>query len=319
MGPRQWLAVASEILLATLVTVGVFVSGRFFPVLGTFLGLLSPLPAVVLGLRHGRGVLLLSATLTTVALLGLTAPRQAVVFLLQFAVAGMLLVEGLRRTTRPEGIVVGVATLLTAGGCAAMLFESGSWGQPLSGFERSIDSLMAEAESWNASLGLPTDGSAGLAGSTAVLRSLLLAAFPGVLFTGSLLTAWGYVLLLGGAIRRWPAQLGGRTPEWLRWELPELLVWAFIGAGVLYLSGLPWVQAVGLNGLIVLVGLYFLQGLSITAYLVERFQLPRMLVALSVLVLLFQPLLALALAGVGLFDVWFSFRRVGLPRAPRQS
>jgi hypothetical protein len=76
---------------------------------------------------------------------------------------------------------------------------------------------------------------------------------------------------------------------------------------------------VGLNGLIILIGLYFLQGLSIAAYLFQQFQLPRILVALSVLLLLSLPILPLLVAGLGLFDVWFAFRRLSFPKTPRQT
>jgi uncharacterized protein YybS (DUF2232 family) len=75
---------------------------------------------------------------------------------------------------------------------------------------------------------------------------------------------------------------------------------------------------VGLNGLIVLLGLYFLQGLSIAAFLFRRFQLPRFLATLSVILLVFQPFFTLLVAGLGLFDVWFAFRRLSLPRPPGQ-
>jgi hypothetical protein len=74
-----------------------------------------------------------------------------------------------------------------------------------------------------------------------------------------------------------------------------------------------------LNGLIILIGLYFLQGLSIAAFLFQRFRLPRLLGAVSVLLLLFQPFLTLVVAGVGLFDVWFGFRRLSVPKTPGQT
>jgi len=96
-------------------------------------------------------------------------------------------------------------------------------------------------------------------------------------------------------------------------------VWAVIAAGALYLTGISRVQAVGLNLLIILVGLYFLQGLSIAAFLFQRFQLPRVLAALSVFLLLFHPVFPLLVAGVGLFDVWFGFRHLSFPKTPRQT
>jgi uncharacterized protein YybS (DUF2232 family) len=165
-------------------------------------------------------------------------------------------------------------------------------------------------------LGLSGEAAMPLSGSSAKLRTFLLMAFPGLFLAGSLLTASGYVLLLRGLAARWPAQFPGVSPEPYKWELPESLVWAFIAAGTLYMTGLPWLQAAGLNVLIILVGLYFLQGLSIAAVLFRRFRLPRALAALSVLLLLFQPFLTLLVAAVGLFDVWFGFRRLSFPKTP---
>ena len=165
-------------------------------------------------------------------------------------------------------------------------------------------------------LGLAVEGTGALYGAGTKLRLFLLMTFPGMFFAGSLLTAAGYVLCLRALMARWSAQLGGVSPKPLRWELPEPLVWAFIGAGILYLTGWSWLQAVGLNVLIVLLGLYFLQGLNIAAFLFQRFHLPKFLAALSVVLLLFQPFLTLVVAALGLFDVWFAFRSLSLPKTP---
>jgi len=318
MRQRRWLAVASETLLAGLLGVGFFASGRFFPVLGVVLSLLSPVPATILGLRHGRWSLLAAVGLSALALAALATPRYAVAFVLEFALPGLVLAELLRRKTRSEGVILGLAGLLTLGACGVLLLEPAARQHPLAQVEQHVLALVAETEQLVASLGLPGEGGTG-ASARSALASFLVMTFPGIFFAGSLLTAWGYVMLVGALIRRWPALVPGPAPEWWRWELPERLVWAFIGAGVLYLTGWPRLQAVGLNGLIVLLALYFLQGLSITAFVFKRYQVPRTLGALSVVLLLFQPLLALVVAGVGLFDVWFSFRRLSFPRSPGSS
>ncbi len=316
MVETRWLAMAAEIVLTALVVIGVFISGSVFPILGIFLSLVSPLPFVLLRLRHGPVALVLALALTTLALGGLTSPRQGVAFLLEFGLAAVLLAEGLRRSGRPEVVVTGVAALLTLGGVGVLVLTSDQWTHPLSAVSQHVQALLADVDTFTARLGLAGDGAAPLSGSGVQPRTFLLAAFPGLFFAGSLLTASGYMLLLRALIRRWPAQLGGLTPEPFRWELPELLVWVFIAAGILYLTGLPWLQALGLNVLIILVGLYFLQGLSIAAFLFQRFHLPRFLAALSVLLLLFQPFLTLLVAGVGLFDIWFAFRRLSFPKTP---
>jgi uncharacterized protein YybS (DUF2232 family) len=310
------LAMAVEMILAALVVVGLLASGSAFPILGVFLSLLSPVPFVLLRLRHGFLAMVLALALTSLAVTGLSSPGEAVVFLLEFGLPAMLLAEALRRGSRPELAVMAVAVLLTLGGLTALVLASDAWRQPLSAVSQHVERLLADMEAFTARLGLSADGGAPLAGTGAKLRTFLLMAFPGMFFAGSLLTAAGYVFLARALMRRWSAQLGGVNPEPVRWELPELLVWVFIGAGVSYLTGLPWLQAVGLNVLIVLIGLYFLQGLSIAAFLFQRYHLPRFLGALSVLLLLFQPFLTLVVAGLGLFDVWFAFRQLSLPKTP---
>jgi hypothetical protein len=312
---RQWLAMAVETILAAILAVGLVASGSAFPILGVFLSLLSPVPFVLLRLRHGAASLLLALLLTTLALAGLSAPAQGLAFVLEFGIPSLFLAEGLRRRSRPELTVAGVAALLTLGGLGVLVLASDHWRQPLLAMSQHVERLLADMEAVTARLGLTPEGAAPL-GASPTLRTFLLTAFPGMFYAGSLLTAAGYLILLQALMRGWPAQLGGSAPEPLRWELPEPLVWGFIGAGLLYLTGWPGLQAVGMNLLIVLVGLYFLQGLGIAALLFQRFHLPRALGALSVLLLLFQPLLTLVVAGVGLFDVWFAFRRLSLPKTP---
>ncbi|MFB3816955.1 MAG: DUF2232 domain-containing protein [Candidatus Methylomirabilales bacterium] len=315
MSGTRGLAAGAEGVLVTLVAVGLFASASLFPVLGVALSLLAPLPLVVLGLRRGRLPLLLVLGAAALALAVPLSPRHGLVFLLEFGVPALLLAEGLRRGARSEVVVVAVAAALALGGLAVLVVSGEEWGQPLRAVQQHVRDLLAEMEGFTARLGVP--GEAGEAVPVAKLRSFLLTAFPGLFFTGSLLSAAGYLLVLQAGLRRWPARLGGLAAAAFRWELPEILVWAFIGSGVLYLTGLPWLYEIGVNGLIVLVGLYFLQGLSIAVFLFDRFKLPKFLATLSVVLLVFQPFFTLLVAGLGLFDVWFAFRRLSLPKNSR--
>lgn len=313
----RWVAQAAEVVLAALLAVGLFASGGLVPILGVGLSLLCPLPLVVLGLRHGP--LHLGAALLVVALTvaGPLSSWQSLGFILEFGLPAILLAEGLRRGLRPELLVTAVAAALTLGGVVVLALQAGEWSHPFSAVGRHVEMLVTDLEALTARIATPGDGGTPLAVPIPRLRAFLLVAFPGLFFAGSVLTAAGYILLLRGMTRRWPAQLGGLALGPYRWELPEPLVWAFIGSGLLYLTGVPWLMPLGLNGLILLIALYFLQGLSIAAFLYQRFQLPRFLVTLSVLLLVFQPFLALVVAGLGLFDVWFAFRRLQLPKTPR--
>ncbi len=315
---RPWLAGTAEAVLASVLAVGLFASGTFFPVLGIGLSLLCPLPFVAVGLRHGRATLLLALALATLMLIVPLSTLQGIVFLLEFGAPAAVLEAGLRRGVRSEAVVIAVAAVLALGGIAVLVFASGHWDRPVAAIEEHLDGLLENMEALTAQWGI-SEAPATADAPTRRLRGALLAAFPGLLFVGSLLTGAGYVVVLQTLMRRWPAELGAISPAAFRWELPEPLVWAFIGSGVLFLTGVSWLRAAGLNGLVVLLGLYFLQGLSIAAFLFRRFQLPRFLATLSVIVLVFQPFFTLLVAGLGLFDVWFAFRRLSIPRPPRQT
>ncbi len=310
---------AAEVLLTTLVAVGLLASGSFLPVLGVFLSLLSPLPFVLLRLRHGFPALALALALTALALGGFSSGIHGIVFLLEFGLPATLLAEGLRRGSRPELLVTAVAALLTLGGMGALVLISEEWTEPLTALRHHVEALLTDMEALTARIGLPSEGPFPPYGSSPRFRSFLLMAFPGLFFAGSLLTTSAYLGFVRFLTLRLPSVLSGLAAGPFRWQLPEPLVWVFIAGGVLYLLGFRWLQTVGLNLLIILVGLYFLQGLSIAAFLFQRFHLPRALAALSVFLLFFQPFLALLVAGVGLFDVWFAFRQLSFPRPPRQS
>jgi uncharacterized protein YybS (DUF2232 family) len=312
---RRWAAVLAEIVLVTLTAVGCFTAGILFPFLGAVLTLLTPLPLAVLGLRHGRLGLWTGLTLIPIVLTALGSWWQAAAFGLEFAVPALLLAEGLRRGRRSEPLTLAVALCLSLGGVAVMLLGTRQWGDPLSVLQQHVDVLLRDMEGVGARLGL-TEGAEALAPSVARMRGWLLMVFPGLFFTGNLLAATGYDACLRWLVRRRPAAFGSLAPADWGWRLPEHLVWFFIAAGACYLSGIPGLGAAGLNGLIALLGFYFLQGVSIALYLFQRFQLPRFLVTISVVVLLLQPVTMLLVAGLGLFDVWCAFRRPGLPSTP---
>jgi uncharacterized protein YybS (DUF2232 family) len=312
----RWSAVAAEVALAALLAVGCFSAGIFFPFVGAMLILLCPLPLAALALRRGRPAFLAGACLVLLLLGVLGSSWQAAAFALEFAGPALLLAEALRRGRRPEGVAVAVALWLSLGGLAVLISGTRQWDQPLLAVRQHLDGLLRDVEGMTARLGL-AEGPEAAAASAAQVRRWLLTAFPGLFLAGNLLAAATYDATLRWLARRNPAAFGGTAPAPWHWALPEPLVFAFIGAGALSVTGVRHLAEIGLNGLLVLAGLYFLQGVSIVLYWIHRFQLPRFVVAVSAVLLLLQPLAMILVAGVGLFDVWCAFRRPTLPNSPR--
>jgi hypothetical protein len=90
-----------------------------------------------------------------------------------------------------------------------------------------------------------------------------------------------------------------RAPNWLIW--PSLLLWAVV------LWAPPAWSQVSFGGLKVCLALYGIQGLSILAFVLERFKIFGFFRLFTFGVALF--LLMPAVLSAGFFDQWFDFRK----------
>jgi hypothetical protein len=109
--------------------------------------------------------------------------------------------------------------------------------------------------------------------------------------------------------RRDPAWLEGDEFEGTRWPLG--LAVAFVAAGLAVLA--PGLRAAAYNVLLVLAFFFALQGLAVVAYYTHRLAAPPLLRAAVLLLVLVNPWAPQILALIGLFDIWFDFRKWAEP------
>jgi uncharacterized protein YybS (DUF2232 family) len=89
---------------------------------------------------------------------------------------------------------------------------------------------------------------------------------------------------------------------------PDHLIWFVIVAGFALLLNNSAVTTAALNVLVVALSLYFLQGLAIILYLFDRFAVHRFVQVTFYILMALQPYLAVAVAALGIFDLWGNFR-----------
>lgn len=95
------------------------------------------------------------------------------------------------------------------------------------------------------------------------------------------------------------------------WRPWEELIWVLIGSLGVGLVGAGWLRDLSLNLMVVMVLLYAAQGLGVTRFYMHRLELARLLEVAIYALLLFTAGIALAaLAGLGLVDTWFDWRRL---------
>ena len=95
-----------------------------------------------------------------------------------------------------------------------------------------------------------------------------------------------------------------------RWRAPELLVWGVIGCGLIILLPATGIRLIGVNGLLVLLTIYFIQGIAIVSFFFEKKKLPRVVRVVLYTMIALQQLFLLVIICIGLFDMWINFRKI---------
>ncbi len=96
---------------------------------------------------------------------------------------------------------------------------------------------------------------------------------------------------------------------------PEHLVWALIAAGFSYLVFKGRIEFLSLNALIVFLVIYAFYGFSILKFFFNRYNMPTWIRRALYIIIVFQEILLLATALLGLFDQWFDFRKINRNRS----
>ncbi len=270
-----------------------------------------PLPAAYLHLRQGAsagaGAVILAALL-----LSLGGWRDPLEYLVLFGAGSfalpLLLLRGLPWDRAAAGAVL--ATLACAVPLIALIaLDQGVGVNTL--VRQYVDSEVARAMVFYQEAGLPAEQLEEIRRGGDLLVAWMPRLYPALCTLGSGLL----MLILAALLRRLPGGSPGPSgPAFHQWKLPEPLVWVLIGAGFFMLVPSEATRTVGLNLLIVLVPLYFLQGMAVvSSFLLRKGASPLVRGLVYFLAVALSPL-PLFVTGVGIFDLWADFRK---PRKPK--
>jgi uncharacterized protein YybS (DUF2232 family) len=147
-----------------------------------------------------------------------------------------------------------------------------------------------------------------------VIQSVLIGMMPALVVASTLVVVWISLLSAPPVFRR----LGLPFPDYGpldHWRAPEPLVWAAIASGVMLLLPGFTLKMLGLNGTIVLVVVYFFQGIAVIAFYLRKKQVPRLARIMIYFIIGVQQIVMLVVVAAGFFDTWFNFRKLGKPPA----
>ncbi|MFH2066027.1 MAG: DUF2232 domain-containing protein [Pseudomonadota bacterium] len=95
-----------------------------------------------------------------------------------------------------------------------------------------------------------------------------------------------------------------------QWKTPEHLVWFAIGCGLLLILSENGLRLISISSLLVLMIVYFFQGIAIVAFYFEKKRFPRLLKIFMYSIIAVQQILLFFIIGLGFFDMWMNFRKL---------
>lgn len=307
-------------LLAAL-TVVLSLITAYVPFVQLFSAVMVPAPTVVLAVRHGPRLALLSTVAAGLILFTILGPVGAVLGWLHVAGIGVPLGTGIRRGW-PAAWTVGVTTvaflLLALAGVGAALLVSGI--NPITASLEAYRAVGATTYDLYGRLGLVPDDPGVRDEFVATWNELLDAALT-LLPVGLLFAYTGFSLLTYSLNKAVLARLGRHDvpalPPFAGWQAPPWTVYAFAAAAGLYLvHGELGIEAAGPVLYNVLTGFMFgfsILGAAAAYAFLRSWRLGRG-VATIILVMLFLSRLAVVLAWLGLLDAGLRLRERFLRR-----
>ena len=159
------------------------------------------------------------------------------------------------------------------------------------------------------SAGIPEDNVKMLSDSLGQIQYVLVRITPALITSMTMLVVWANILTAKPVFsaRGLPYPPFGRLNQW---RAPELLVWVVVGCGGILLLPSSGIKIVGINGLIVLLTIYFFQGISIVSFFFDKKHFSRIARMLLYGLIVLQQLLLIVVIGLGFFDTWIDFRKL---------
>lgn len=305
------MAPPREIATGIAVTTLVFAAILLLPVVGFFCAMLLPLPVLFYRVKLGRkpAALIAGASAAVMAALIGTVAVDLIAFA-ELLLIGFVLGEFYPRGYSVEQTLLAAsAAALAAAAGGLVVFSIASGKGPVALVSAYVGENLRATLDLYRQMGVAVDTLDRIEGSLDQIRFVLVRILPAMTAAGALLVSWACLLISRPLLR----SRGLPVPEFgalNRWRAPEPLVWGAIGCGLLLLLPVRSIKIIGMNGVIVLMAIYFFQGIAIVSFFFEKKQLPVPIRFILYSLIALQQFLLLLVIGFGFFDIWLNFRKL---------
>ncbi len=303
-----------DIATGVAITSLIFLISVFIPIIGFVAALFIPLPILFYRLKLGRinGLIIPVATsLLMVVLIG--GLSIDVIFF-----AGLLLIGFMLGELFELNLSIEQTTLIASGSVVLSGLISLIISSILTG--KSVFAMVSDYVAKNLELtlvlyqgmGMSPENIELISQSLDKIQQVLVAIIPALVLASTLFVAWISILLAKPVLTSRSLSYPDFGPLNL-WKAPDYLVWGVIVCGLALFLPQAAIKVIGINGLLILMTIYFFQGMAIVSFYFDKKGLPRFVRVFLYTLIALQQLILLAVIGLGFFDLWVNFRRLGNP------
>lgn len=304
-------ALSRDIATGVIATLTIFSISVLMPVVGFLFSIFIPLPILFYRTKLGRhnGILVpLIAIIVIGFFSGLTVD---IFFLSGLMLLGFALSEMFEKELSVEMTVVTACGIVLGFGLFGILILSIANNMGMVALVSAYVATNLELSlRLYEGIGIPQETIDAIANSLDQIQYVLVRILPSLAAVSTLFVAWTNLV----AVRPILERRGLGFPDFgplNHWRAPEQLVWGVIGCGLILLLPATGIRLIGINGLLVLLTVYFFQGIAIVSYFFEKKRLPRFIRVIVYMMIGFQQLFLLIVICIGLFDMWINFRKIG--------
>jgi len=295
------------------ITTVLFLASLYIPLLGTLISFLCPLPIVIICLRHNLKIALLSLTIAFFMISLLAGPFQGLVGLLGFGILGIALGTTIKKKySLPEILLIGSISSFVA---KVLLILIGLWLIDVNPLLLSLDqieqSLQQSLKFYN-DIGLNQEQAEVFRDSILQSLELVKIAFPAILITASFFDTIINYWVAGIILKRIGLYIEPIVPLY-KWKASKSFFWSYLlGMLILLINTrlkVPLLERIGVNIQLMFSIIFLFAGLAVVAYVLRYYKVKTIFCWLVYILVFIQPVLSLLVTWIGMFDVWFDFRK----------
>jgi uncharacterized protein YybS (DUF2232 family) len=306
----QW-EVPKDIATGILVTSVIFVIAVFMPVIGFFCSIFIPLPTLFYRIKLGRRPgIVIPAGCVMIMTLVFGEVSVDTFFFMELMLLGFVLSELFEKNLSVERtILYACGTVLGTAAAGLLIYSFSSNRQIIDLVSAYIAKNLELTLGLYRGMGIPEDTIASIESSLDQIRYVLIRMIPALASCSALFVAWTNVLLARPifASRKLAYPDFGHLNSW---KAPEGLIWGVIVSGLLLLIPAKGIKMIGINGLFVLLTVYFLQGIAIVSFFFNKKNFPRLVRFILYSLIAIQQVFLLVVIALGVFDMWLDFRKL---------